>query len=214
MVLIDESNPSGLKQKEETKKMNEIKNQAIHEYLQWEKALAIKVYSSHSKKSQILYFKLVTTFGSPGLWWIIMSIFLFYGIFLDRWYEYASFSGAYVFTMPIYLIVKAAVRRKRPFKVHEEIAPRGRAEAGASFPSGHSTFGALLYSYIGLFYFGGGLIMIPLFLMTLYIGYTRMVLGVHYLSDVIIGVLYGFTMGILYHFFMHAIWIDFVYEIF
>lgn len=191
-----------------------LKSPKIQNYLDWEKALAIKVYSSHGKKAQILYFKLITTFGSPGLWWIIMTVFLFYGILLGRWFEYASFSGAYVFTMPIYLTVKAIVRRKRPFKVHEEIVPRGYAEKGASFPSGHSTFGALLYCYIGLFYFNGGLIMIPLFLMALYIGYTRMVLGVHYLSDIIVGVIYGFTMGILYHFYFHPIWIEFVYSVF
>jgi len=191
-----------------------MEHQKIRRYFEWEKALAIKVYSSHSKKSQIIYFKMITTFGSPGLWWIIMTVFLIYGISLGRWFEYASFSGAYVFTMPIYLAIKAIVRRKRPFKVHEEIVPRGRAEAGASFPSGHSTFSALLYCYIGLFYFNGGLILIPLFLMSLYIGYTRMVLGVHYLSDVIVGVIYGFTMGILYHFFFHPIWIEFVYSVF
>ncbi len=211
---MSEINEPLQREPENKRPTNFLKNQKIRDYFNWEKTLAIKVYSNHSKKAQIIYFKLITTFGSPGLWWIIMMVFLLYGILFGRWFELASFSGAYVFTMPIYLIIKSAVRRKRPFKVHEEIVPRGHAEVGASFPSGHSTFGALLYCYLGLFYFNGGIIMIPLFLMALYIGYTRMVLGVHYLSDIIVGVLYGFTMGLLYHFFFHQIWVEFIYAVF
>jgi undecaprenyl-diphosphatase len=186
----------------------------IQNYFEWERKLAINVYSSHSGKGQILYYKLATTIGSPALWWTFLTIFFFRGVMLDEWFEYVSMSGAYVLTMIPYFIIKFLVKRLRPYQVLDEIQPRGYPEKGYSFPSGHSTFGALMYSYIGFVYFDGGLMLIPLFLIALYIGYTRMVLGVHYLTDIIAGVIYGFISGFLYLSFMQELWVQIVYAIF
>ena len=80
--------------------------------------------------------------------------------------------------------LKAAFRRKRPFITHVETRVIGRRPSDTSFPSGHTAAA-----------FAGALLLAPVFpaLTPLFYGYavlvgfSRVYLGVHYPSDVVIG---------------------------
>lgn len=101
---------------------------------------------------------------------------------------------AYALELPLYLILKNAFRRPRPcdfllnYKSH--ITPSDKF----SLPSGHTAAAWLMASVIAHFY--------PPFALLGYswaalIGMSRILLGVHYPSDVIAGMLLGTTIASL-----------------
>lgn len=89
------------------------------------------------------------------------------------------------------LFVKLAVARPRPdYALMQEV--------GKSFPSGHSMISVCFYGYIGYLMFNAKTIFkwfyaIVASVFVLLLGFSRVYLGVHYLSDV----LAGFCLGVV-----------------
>jgi len=95
-------------------------------------------------------------------------------------------------TAVIVLAIKFSVRRQRPAGEWGRIY---RSTDPHSFPSGHAARGAML-AVIGLAFgpswFGGALLVwAPL------VSLARVTMGVHYLSDVLAGILLGVLMGLV-----------------
>jgi undecaprenyl-diphosphatase len=91
------------------------------------------------------------------------------------------------------LALKAAVARPRPFETIPEADPLIGATVGQSMPSGHaatSFAGAVILTY--LLPRGAPLF----FLLASAIAFSRVYVGVHYVSDVIVGALLGTAVGL------------------
>jgi undecaprenyl-diphosphatase len=94
--------------------------------------------------------------------------------------------------------VKYAIMRQRPFEVHDFIQKLSGG-GGPSFPSGHTTevFAVTTAMFV----------MFPekkwpgaiLLAWACMVGYTRMLLGVHYPSDIIGGMLFGILTALIIH---------------
>jgi len=135
----------------------------------------------------------VTTLGSE-LW--VTSILLLTLAYL-AWKRHWHKCAALLLTVPcgtlMGQLIKIAVQRPRPFLS----GPTGDW-GGYSFPSGHTLAATLLYGFL-LFLliplaqrrrwraalFVGGLLLI------LGVGFSRMALGAHYFSDVVVAMLFG-----------------------
>ena len=93
------------------------------------------------------------------------------------------------------MLLKNIVDRQRPFEVISDLNMLVAEPAGASFPSGHTAgaFAAcwLLYKYLPKKY---GLTLLVLGTL---MGFSRMYVGVHYLSDVLAGAAVGCLCGFL-----------------
>ena len=137
--------------------------------------------------------KAVTWLGSDGVLWTIIGVSAVFLAFRRRWrlVGYLLVTGAGALVMDP--ILKDLVGRLRPVVAHP-IAHGG----GNSFPSGHSLGSIVCYGAVFLVFLpaarGRWRTVFTAVIVTLValIGISRILLGVHYLSDV----LGGWTLGI------------------
>lgn len=88
----------------------------------------------------------------------------------------------------IYKWLKGKTLRPRPFEVRQDVRLTGKPLDNFSFPSGH-TLHAVVFGIVALSYFPQlSIIVIPFMIL---VGLSRIVLGLHYPSDVIAGALIG-----------------------
>jgi membrane-associated phospholipid phosphatase len=91
-------------------------------------------------------------------------------------------------------VLKNAFDRKRPFITHSDIFDKTRNSGNIftdpSMPSGHTSAAFNTATYISLAY-PKWYVIVPAFTWAGAVGYSRMYLGVHYPSDVLVGAVYG-----------------------
>lgn len=99
---------------------------------------------------------------------------------------------AYALELPIYLFLKKSFKRQRPchilhnFKAH--ITPADKF----SLPSGHTAAAFLMASLISSFYPSLALIV---YVWAAFIGFSRVLLGVHYPGDILAGAILGMSIS-------------------
>ncbi len=84
--------------------------------------------------------------------------------------------------------IKMIVKRKRPYSRTDEISSFDKHTDPYCFPSGHAMFFVHFWMVIGL-WFGVPSAIIFALIGGIYVGLTRIFLGVHFLTDVIVGYL-------------------------
>ncbi len=94
-------------------------------------------------------------------------------------------------------LLKNIVMRPRPYQADAAITPiRLETAGGYSFPSGHTQGAATLF--FGLFYFiKKQWLLILAIMISVLVALSRMYLGVHYLTDVLAGALFGIGFAYL-----------------
>lgn len=99
---------------------------------------------------------------------------------------FASLLFAFALELPIYWIMKNSFRRQRPCERNLSLAALIVASDKFSFPSGHTAAAVLFATVTYQYYPGPGL---ACFSWAFAIGTSRVVVGVHYPSDIVAGVL-------------------------
>lgn len=92
---------------------------------------------------------------------------------------------------PVYLLLKNLLRRNRPFRVltiNQQVEPNDQF----SFPSGH-TCAAFLYTTLVCHWLP--LLWAPMLIWASLVGFSRVVLGVHYPTDTLVGAILGLSIG-------------------
>lgn len=92
-------------------------------------------------------------------------------------------------------ILKYTINKPRPFITHPAIE-KISAGGSPSFPSGHTSDAFAIATAISIAY-PKWYIIIPAYAWALTVGYSRMFLGVHYLSDVVAGTIIGIGLAII-----------------
>ncbi len=129
--------------------------------------------------------------GDSWFWAVGLVTLWFLGnTFWKQWA--AVMLGALIIMATIVLILKFAIRRKRP---EGEWGEMYRSTDPHSFPSGHATR-AFLLATMGIF-LGPLWMTVVLIILAPLVALGRVAMGVHYLSDIVAGAFLGILGGII-----------------
>ena len=149
-------------------------------------------YINHNRNQQLDgVFICITNSASPVA---IGTPVILYGIGLLKKdagiKQKALYIGASVVTSIIIAnILKYSINRKRPFETYPDIE-KLTGGGSPSFPSGHTSEAFALATSLTLAY-PKYYVIVPAFAWAAAVGYSRMDLGVHYPSDVLMGAVIG-----------------------
>jgi len=142
---------------------------------------------------------LCATRGGDGwLWYALGLILVIYGG-EQRFAAIGAGASAAVAGIFLFRALKRTSRRKRPCEIEPHCWASILPPDKYSFPSGHSITAFAVAISLGLFYpFLWSLLLVVAFL----IAVSRIILGMHFLSDVLAGSAIGVTLGVIsYHIF-------------
>jgi undecaprenyl-diphosphatase len=158
---------------------------------EWDQKIILK-YNGIGGKPFTYILKTLSFLGRETLWIFLIAFYLFI------WYDpYLLSNLCYVFLVGLIIIViiKKIVDRSRPFDTLEksELKVLEKKPSSKSFPSWHS-YNITAYGLLfGFFFLKSPVITIIMQILALIVSFSRIQLGVHYPSDVII----GYVIGIL-----------------
>ena len=97
---------------------------------------------------------------------------------------------AFAIELPIYWLAKNGFKRRRPQELSQFVQPFITPSDRYSLPSGHTAAAFLMATVSGHFYPELHLFSI---VWAMLIGFSRVLLGVHFLTDIVIGALLGIS---------------------
>ena len=151
------------------------------------------VYLNHLSHSQriALFFKMISRLGDGPFWYVmLLSVWALQGLAYGLQILYLIVAGS-VGTL-IYKYLKHKTTRPRPYQVHQVIVLGERPLDHFSFPSGHTLHAVMVTITLGYIQPILLILMLPF---TVLVALSRMVLGLHYPSDVIVGATIGATVA-------------------
>ena len=141
---------------------------------------------SHAEKVAY-FFKMISKLGDGIFWYAMLAIvWIMQGVQYSLQMIYIVITAS-VGTL-IYKVLKTKTVRPRPYQVHQVIRLGERPLDHFSFPSGHTLHAVLATTVLGYIQPLLLVIMLPF---TVLVALSRMILGLHYPSDVAVGVVIG-----------------------
>ncbi|MHA2048487.1 MAG: phosphatase PAP2 family protein [Promethearchaeota archaeon] len=166
---------------------------------EWDQKIILK-HNNLGGKPFTYFLKVISFLGRETVWLSLIAFYLF--IWYDP-YVLSNFSAIFLIGLIVIVAIKHFINRSRPFEKFDENKLRvlERKPSSKSFPSWHAynitTYGLM----IGLLCLNFPLILIVTQIITVLVLFSRMQLGVHYPSDVIVGYIIG-VIGFLLAFFL------------
>ena len=159
--------------------------------LRLDSALCVSV--SHTSQYMLIrnWFRLISRLGDGVFWYALMAAILLTqqqsGLLPVLHMAMVGLTGTL-----LYKWLKRKTHRPRPAQVHQDVWVTGKPLDYFSFPSGH-TLHAAVFSVIALFYYPYlAFILVPFAMM---VAMSRVVLGLHYPSDVLAGGTIGYLLA-------------------
>jgi undecaprenyl-diphosphatase len=136
-----------------------------------------------------------TRAGDGWLWYVIGLLVLLFGGD-PRLTAIAAAGSAAIIGIGLFVSIKKVSGRKRPCEIEPHVWANLLPPDRFSFPSGHTITAFAVAVTIGLFYpalFG------PLLFFAFAIATSRILLGMHFLSDVLVGAVIGAGLALTSH---------------
>jgi undecaprenyl-diphosphatase len=154
---------------------------------------ALCVTVSHTNHNRLIraWFRMISRLGDGVFWYTLMAAILIVeqgeGLTPVLHMLAAGLTGTL-----IYKWLKAKTHRPRPYQVRQDVWVVGKPLDHFSFPSGH-TLHAVAFGLVALFYYPVlAFLLIPFIVM---VAMSRVILGLHYPSDVLAGAAIGYVIA-------------------
>ena len=165
----------------------------LNRFNKFDSALCVRVNRTSQYRLVRYFFRLVSRLGDGIFWYAVMA-----GILATQGHSgvqpvihmlLAGISGTL-----LYKWLKGKTLRPRPYEVHQDIWLTGRPLDRFSFPSGH-TLHAVAFCSVALVYYPMlAWLLLPF---TFLVAMSRVILGLHYPSDVLAGACIGAAIAAL-----------------
>lgn len=157
----------------------------------WDTNWCLRLNHFSTDKQIAMFFKVISRLGDGWLWYALIISLAIYGgaatyLFLG---QTLLVSGLGVL---IYKYLKTRTLRPRPYQVHQAIVLGERPLDHFSFPSGHTLHAVLFTIMLSSQWPALLMILLPF---TLLVALSRMILGLHYPSDVLVGAILGTSLA-------------------
>lgn len=137
------------------------------------------------------FFKAISRLGDGVIWYIVMlALPVVVGV-PGLIVSFLMAASAWV-GVTLYSRIKHRLQRPRPFAAHPHIRAGARILDEYSFPSGHTLHAVAFMILLGSIFPWMLMILVPFAVLT---GVARVVLGLHYPSDVLAGAILGAVIG-------------------
>ena len=136
-----------------------------------------------------------TRAGDGWLWYLVGLLILLFGGD-GRLTATAAAGSAAIVGVGLFVLIKKFSGRKRPCEIEPHIWANLLPPDRFSFPSGHTITAFAVAVTLGMFY---PVFFAPLMICALVIATSRILLGMHFLSDVVAGALLGTGLALISH---------------
>lgn len=154
--------------------------------------LFYKMYPIQSRRILINIFRLFSK-SAGGYLYFILAIFALFANFTKGLNIVSIAALSFLLELPLYWIVKHSIKRPRPFDKNKTIVFLVIPPDKFSFPSGHTAGAFLVATILSVFFLKLSMVF---FLWATLVGISRIVLGVHYPTDVAAGALLGVVSAV------------------
>lgn len=100
---------------------------------------------------------------------------------------------AFVIERPLYFILKNSFKRNRPAVALNNFTSLVTPSDQFSFPSGHTSAAFMVAAITGSFV---PVLLLPLIIWAVFVGFSRVVLGVHFPTDTLVGMVLGVSVAL------------------
>ncbi len=159
----------------------------------WDESVLLWIQDNLRNDVLTPIFKFITKLGDGGMFWIVLSLLL---IILPK-YRKVGFTCALSMILTLLVVnvgIKNVVARIRPYETIEGLTRLVPIQSDFSFPSGHTSH-AFAVGVVVLILMNKK-IGIPIFCLSVIMGFSRLYVGVHYPTDVICGALIGSVLAV------------------
>ncbi|WP_051086840.1 phosphatase PAP2 family protein [Psychrobacter lutiphocae] len=164
----------------------------VNQLILWDTSVCIHFnrYSDHRGIAK--FFKIISRLGD-GWFWYLMLVCAFVRQGASAIVPLTATLLVGLIGLVVYKLLKAKTVRPRPYQVHQAIVLGERPLDVFSFPSGHTLQAVLFTSSIGVYVPE----LLPVMLVfTFLIALSRMILGLHYPTDVLVGAGIGYALSL------------------
>lgn len=161
----------------------------LQQLARWDRVAVVRISGRRSPTLDLLM-KGVTRLGD-GQTWIVLSFAL---LFMEGEVVFKQLALAFAIEITVYKSAKSLFSRPRPFVSLDDVTMLVLPPDEFSFPSGHTAAAFVVATVAGSCIPG---LLIPLTVMAMLIGLSRVYSGVHYPSDIVAGAMLGSLSGVV-----------------